>query len=220
MVRDEIVGYVIAQYDYKNSSSIIKVVCENNKYSIFGKNFKNVKNSNLIFENRFCKIKMLCEIENNILKKISNVRLLNFEDKLYNIDINFYLNLISKIILSDSKYNKQYYELFDYTIKSINQKNCYNFYFLWLIFRFRNSFYINLNECFICKNKSNITGFDIKGGFLCNNCCELNYDLNLLKIFKKVMQFDFEFILNSKVNEFIINEILNYYFENEGLLLK
>ncbi len=205
-------GIVLSEIDYKEASKIVNLYTPNGKVGIKALGSKKVKNGLLGFTTTGNTVSFIAS-DSNVPTLIEY----DIIDSVIKMDLDLKgmkalgtIIYILNIIPVDSLHNK-IYPLVKDVISNLNKIEINKLLAIFLIkmlFTFGVS--PNLKSCVKCGNKNNLVSFDIPlGGALCNNCSNLNDNLNIWneyyydkKELNKYSDTDFEFL---------INQIKNFY---------
>ncbi len=185
-MKEKYVGYVLNSIDYKDSDSLLSVLCEDGVVCLRARGVKkiNSKNASSVMNYAYSEFEVNRSSKSGHLT-LSEGKLINYPSFISNnLEYIGIVNFVSEgIELTNDK--KDSFECFVDCLDAM--KN--NYKGELILVAFLNYFLekhgckLNVDECVGCGKKDGIIKFSFEnGGYLCKNCCNyLNDDLEYLK---------------------------------------
>ena len=193
-MKERYTGYVLNSIDYKDSDSLVNVLCEDGLICLRARGVKkiNSKNASSIMNFAYSEFEVNRSSKNGYLT-LSEGKLLKYpsfiSEKLEYISV---INLVSEgIELVEDK--KDSFICFVECLESM-KNGCNSEYVLIAFLNYflkKQGCKLNSDECVCCSSKEKIVKFSFEnGGFLCKNCCNTSGDdieyLKSIRILTKV----------------------------------
>ena len=232
MIR-EVTGIVINEIPYGDTSKIINVFTENlGIIGIIAKGAKSVKSHLRNVTEKYTYGKFYIYYKEDKLSILSDVDIIdNFKVLKNDIVLFGYLAYVVDLCSQVYKQNNsnEIYNLMLKTLKKMN--NDLNPLVLTNILEIKLLDYagvaLNLNECALCGNKTNIITINgDAGGYICTNCRtnEIIYDEKTIKMLRMYYYVEIDSITSLNISDSVvknINDFLDLYYERyTGLYLK
>lgn len=235
-MKEKYVGYVINSIDYKDSDSLLSVLCKDGVVCLRARGVKkiNSKNASSVMNYAYSEFEVNKSSKSGYLT-LSDGKLINYPSFISNnLEYISIINFVSEGIelITDSKDS---FECFASCLDSM--KN--NYKSELILIAFLNYFLskhgssLNVDECVTCGSKLGIIKFSFEnGGYLCKNCCDsLNDDINYLRNIRILAKVNYENMVKVDVNSVyiykyirevfsLIESKLGIYFKSKMFLLR
>lgn len=235
-MKEKYVGYVINSIDYKDSDSLLSVLCEDGVVCLRARGVKkiNSKNASSVMNYAYSEFEVNKSSKSGYLT-LSDGKLINYPSFISsNLEYISVINFVSEgIELIDD--NKDSFECFASCLDSM--KN--NYRSDLILISFLNYFLnkhgssLNVDGCVTCGNKNGIIKFSFEnGGYLCKNCCHsLSDDIEYLKNIRILAKVNYDNIVKVDVDSIytykyikevisLIESKLGIYFKSKMFLLR
>lgn len=235
-MKEKYVGYVINSIDYKDSDSLLSVLCEDGVVCLRARGVKkiNSKNASSVMNYAYSEFEVNRSSKSGYLT-LNDGKLINYPSFISNnLEYISVINFVSEGIelIEDNK------DSFEYFASCLDgMKN--NYKSDLILIAFLNYFLskhgssLNVDECVTCGNKNGIIKFSFEnGGYLCKNCCNsLNDDIEYLRNirvlakvnYNNIVKVDIDSIYSYKYIKEVIGLIeskLGIYFKSKMFLLR
>lgn len=185
-MKERYTGYVLNSIDYKDSDSLVSVLCEEGVVCLMARGVKkiNSKNASSVMNFAYSEFEVNRSSKSGYLT-LNEGKLINYPSFISdNLEYISVINFVSEgIELIDD--NKDSFICFVDCMSSMKNK----YKSEYILIAFLNYFLekqgckLNSDECVCCSSKEKIIRFSFEnGGFLCRNCCNSSSDdVNYLK---------------------------------------
>lgn len=231
-MKKEIIGIVISEVSYSETSKIINVLTEDGIYGIMAKGAKRLNSPLKVGTSKLNLSKFNINYKNDGLSLLTSVDVINdFRNIIKDINKVSYAIYLVELATQVMKHNKDkeiYTILIDSLIK-INEK--YDYKIISNILETKYLKYLGvmpvIDCCAICGSKNNIvTLSSIRGGYICKNCLKNDVIVSekTIKLIRMFYYLDISKITKLEISNQTKIEISNflddYYDRYTGLYLK
>lgn len=185
-MKEKYVGYVINSIDYKDSDSLLSVLCEDGLVCLRARGVKkiNSKNASSVMNYAYSEFEVNKSNKSGYLT-LSDGKLINYPSFISNnLEYISIINFVSEGIelIED---NKDSFECFADCLGAMKSGIKSEFVLIAFLnyFLSKHGSSLNVDECVSCGRKNGIIKFSFEnGGYLCKNCCNsLNDDIEYLR---------------------------------------
>ena len=196
-MKEKYVGYVINSIDYKDSDSLLSVLCPDGVVCLRARGVKkiNSKNASSVMNYAYSEFEVNRSNKSGYLT-LSDGKLLKYPSFISeNLEYISVINFVSEGIelIED---NKDSFEYFANCLDSMKNKCDSKLILIAFLNYFLNKHgsSLNVDECVACGNKNGIIKFSFEnGGYLCKHCCNtINDDIDFLKSIRILAKVNYE----------------------------
>lgn len=235
-MKEKLVGYVINSIDYKDSDSILSVLCKDGITSLRARGVKkiNSKNASSVMNYAYSEFEVSRSSKSGYLT-LSEGKLIEYPSFISNnLEYISVINLVSEgIELIEDKSDS--FECFVDCLDAMKSNYDSKFILVAFLNYFLNKQGISLNadECITCGKKDGIVKFSFEnGGYLCKRCHNgLNDELDYLKNMRIMAKINYSNISKVDVSDLyaykyikevigLIENKIGIYFKSKSFLLR
>ena len=218
-MKEKYVGYVLNSIDYKDSDSLLIVLCKDGLISMRARGIKkiNSKNASSVMNYAYSEFEVNRSPKSGYLT-LSEGKLLNYPSFISdNLEYIGVINFVSEgIELIETK--DDCFEMFANCLSCMREKKISEYIAVAFINYFleKQGCKLNADECVCCGKKENIVKFSFEnGGYLCRGCCSGGSDdIEYLKNMRILSKIDY-----SNMDKVNMNNIYAYKYIKETISL-
>lgn len=231
-MKKEIIGIVVSEVSYSESSKIINVLTEDGTIGIMAKGAKKLNSKSRIGTSKLNLSKFNISIRNDSLAILTSVDLINDFRNIYKdiskLSYAIYMLDLATQVMKQNK-NKEIYDLLIASLEKINESFDYKIISNILELKYLNYLGVMpiIDSCAICSSKSKIiTLSSVRGGYVCKDCLknEVIVSDKTIKLIRMFYYVDINKIeklnISNEVQIEISNFLDDYYDRYTGLYLK
>lgn len=228
----KIKGIVISEVQYKDSSKVLNIICEEGIIGVISKGCKNIKSNLRIISNKLIYGEFVIYYNESKLSTLKEGTIIdsfnNIKTDLKKISYATYItDLVNQIVKQNS--SDEIFKLYLSALKKIDEG--LNEIVIMNILEIKLLDYlgvgINLNGCVKCGTTKEIITVDPDaGGYICKNCYrdEIMYNDSVRKMLRMYYLVDIDSIKELKISDYVItsiNKFISLYYDRyTGLYIK